>query len=279
MIQVVKPVFEYLDYRDLLKDAYDYRKSESPLFSYRIMAELFGLDPSYVFRVLQKDQHLPARCQPRAVEFLGLTGRAAEYFQLLVAYARERGRKARQEILEKALALRDVGRRELEDRELAVLRDWWVPVVRSLLEVVDGRARPDEISARLSPGVPVDKVASALELLLELGLIRKTGSGGLALAETHLTAGGEKKAEAVRTFQRQILGLAAESLERHPREHRDVSTLTLAVDANAFVEIREMLRECRRQIQKRVEDARRPDRVMQLSMAFFPLSTIPERAP
>lgn len=272
----MRSVFEYLDYRDLLKEAYEHRKAESPLFSYRIMAELFGLDPSYVFRVLQKDQHLPARCQPRAVEFLGLTGRSAEYFQLLVAYARERGRKAKQEILEKALALRDVARRELEDRELGVLRDWWVPAVRSLLEVVDGRRHPEEIAARLSPSVPAADVSHALDLLLELGLVRRTGGGGLSLAETHLTVGGERRSEAVRAFQRQILLLASESLERHSRDVRDVSTLTLAVDKPAFVEIREMLRECRRQIQKRVEEAKKPDRVMQLAMAYFPLSVVPE---
>lgn len=138
----MRPVFDYLDYRDLLKDAYEERKASSPLFSYRIMAEYFGLDASNIFRILQKDLHLPARCHPRAVEFLGLSGRAAEYFLLLTAYARERGRQARQEILEKALALRDVARRHLVDQELAFFRDWWVVGVRCLLEVVDGRVRP-----------------------------------------------------------------------------------------------------------------------------------------
>ena len=33
-----------------------------------------------------------------------------------------------------------------------------------------------------------------------------------------------------------------------------------------------MMREFRQQVQKRVEETPRPDRVMQLSMAFFPLA-------
>ena len=37
-------------------------------------------------------------------------------------------------------------------------------------------------------------------------------------------------------------------------------------------DIRDMLRESRRQIQKRVEEAAHPDRVMQIVMAFFPLA-------
>jgi len=271
-MEPMRPVFEYLDYRGILKDAYEERKASSPLYSYRMLAESFGLDTGNVFRILQGDAHLPARCQSRAIEFLGLSGRSAEYFLLLIAYARERNAKARTEILEKAMALRDVARRRLVDRELDYYRNWWSVGVRSLLEVTEGRARASEIASRLVPGVGEDEVRRSLELLLELGLVRKAASGKLVLSEAHLTAGGDEKTEAVRGFQRQILALASESLERFPKELRDVSTITFAVDRNAFVEIREMLRECRRQIQKRIEESERPDRVMQLAMALFPLA-------
>jgi uncharacterized protein (TIGR02147 family) len=272
----MRPVFEHLDYRDILKEAFEERKANSPMFSYRMLAEMLGLDTGNVFRILQGDTHLPARCQSRAIEFVGISGRSAEYFLLLIAYARERNAKARLEILEKAMALRDVGRRKLVDKELAYYSDWRVVAVRSMVEVVEGRSRPDEIAKRLSPSVPEEDVARALELLLELGLVKKADSGRLALSDVHLTAGGEEKTEAIRGFQRQILALGSESLDRFPREQRDVSTITFAVDGDAFAEIREMLRECRRQIQKRVEESKRPDRVIQLAMALFPLSSLTE---
>ncbi len=76
----MRSVFDYLDYRDLLKDAYEEHKAALPLFSYRMMGDRLGLDGSYVFRILQKNLHLPARCQMRTAEYLGLTGRAADYF-------------------------------------------------------------------------------------------------------------------------------------------------------------------------------------------------------
>ncbi|MEK7391571.1 MAG: TIGR02147 family protein [Fibrobacterota bacterium] len=268
----MRPVFEYLDYRDILKQAYEVRKVESPLFSYRMLAEYLGLDTSNVFRILQGDAHLPARCQSRAIEFLELSGRGAEYFLMLIAYARERNSKARKELLEKAMALRDVARRKLVDQELAYYRDWWVVAIRSLVEVVDGKVRASELAERLSPSVSEAEVARSLELLLELGLVKKASSGRLVLSDAHLTAGGEQKTEAVRHFQKQILSLASESLERFPKDQRDISTITFAVDRDAFLEIREMLRECRRQIQKRIEESKAPDRVLQLAMALFPLS-------
>lgn len=268
----MRPVFDYLEYRELLKEAYDERKLTMPLYSYRMMGERLGVDGSYLFRVLQKELHLPARCMPQAVDFLGLTGRSAEYFQLLAAYQREKRASAKHEILEKALALRDVVRSRVEEKELSFFRDWWVVAVRCLLEVVDGRANPKELAERLQPKVSEQEVKDALDLLLELGLVKKGPSGRLVLAQTHLTAMGDEKSKAVRAFQYKVLALAQDSIERFPRGARDISTLTVAIDNQAMSEIREMMRESRRQIQKRVEEVPSPDRVMQIAMAFFPLA-------
>ncbi|HNY31946.1 MAG TPA: TIGR02147 family protein [Fibrobacteria bacterium] len=266
------PVFDYLDYREFLKDFYESKKAEFPLFSYRVMAQHVGMDASNLFRVLQKDLHLPARCVPQVLEYVELSGRAAEYFQILLAYARTKAKKEKQLILEKALALRDVQRKILEVEELSFLRDWWVVATRCLIEVLDGRANPEVMGDRFRPKVPAAEIRKALEQLHQLGLVKKVSSGRLTLTDAHLTAGGESHAAAVKSYQKQVLDLAKDSLDRFDREQRDVSTLALAVDEDAFQDIRVMLRECRRQIQKRVEDSQRPDRVMQLSMAFHPLA-------
>lgn len=275
----MKPVFEYLDYRAVLRDAYEERKSESSFYSYRMMAESFGLFPSNIFRILHGEGHLPARCQSRALEFLGLSGRSAEYYLLLISYARERTAKAKSEILEKAMTLRDVARRPLEAQELEYFSRWWTAVLRALLEITEGRAVPAELARCMIPPVEETEIQTALALLQELGLVKKASSGRLLPAQAHLTAGGPAKAQAVRGFQRQILALAAESLERFKPDDRDVSTLTLSMDENAFREIRELVRECRRQIQKRVEECRASDRVLHLAMAFFPAAYAPGRIP
>ncbi|MBK9577892.1 MAG: TIGR02147 family protein [Fibrobacterota bacterium] len=275
----MKPVFEYLDYRAYLKDAYEERKAESSFYSYRMMAESFGLFPSNIFRILHSEAHLPARCHSRALEFLGLSGRAAEYYLLLMAYARERSVHERTLILEKAMTLRDVARRPLESKELEYFAKWWTAVLRSLLETTGGRAVPSELAKALVPPVTEAEVQESLTLLTELGLVKKASSGRLLPAEAHLTAGGEAKAHAVRGFQRQILTLASTALEQIPPDQRDISTLTLSMDENAFREIRELVRECRRQIQKRVEESRNSDRVMHLAMAFFPAALIPGSKP
>lgn len=271
----MRPIFDYLDYRDLLKEAYEERKLANPMYSYRMLAEYLGLDTSNIFRILQRDAHLPARCQSRALEFLGLTGRSAEYFVLLIAYGRERNAKAKQSILESALALRDVSRRQLDDQELSYYSDWWVVALRSLLEVKGGKAVASDLARSLNPAISEKDATAALELLQKFGLVKKASSGRLVLSDLHLAASGKPTdVHGVRRYQKQILSMASDSMERFDPKLRDISTLTLVVDERAFSEIREMLRECRRQIQKRVEEAKRPNRVMQLAMAFFPLSNV-----
>lgn len=268
----MQPIFEYLDYRKYLKDAFEQRKALDSHLSYRRLGDLLGLDGSNFHKIVLGRTHLPVRCQSRVIEYLGLGSREAEYFLLLLAFARERGAKARMEIIERAKLLQDVARRPLEERELLFYRDWWTSVVRSLLEVHGGRADPAVLAQSVSPPILPQQAQSSMELLTELGLVKKAGSGRWKLAHAHLTAGGEAKARAVHVYQRQILELAARSLAAYPGRERDVSTLTLPIDDQSFVAICEILRECRRQLQKQAESTAKPNRVMQLAMAFFPVS-------
>jgi uncharacterized protein (TIGR02147 family) len=262
------------DYRDLLKSYYERRKEELSIYSYRMMGEKLGVDSSYLYRVLQKRQQLPSRSIPAARELLGLTGRAAEYFDLLVAAAKSKNSKENHELMEKALALRDVARKEITQSELRFFGEWWIPAVRAYLEISGGDANPKRIAEYIRPKITEAQATEALQLLKDLGLVKRLASGKLKIADAHLTVGGPEKIQAVRRYQQEILQLAAKAIDECPVDKRDISTLTMAVDAAAFDDIRDMLREMRRLIQKRVDESVAPDRIMELSMAFFPVTEI-----
>lgn len=260
------------DYRDFLKSYYDKRKEEMPFYSYRMMGDKLGLDSSYLYRVLQKKQHLPAHALPAAKDILALNGRSAEYFDLLYSAAVSKDKGKREELMAKALALRDVDRHSLEAAELKLLRNWWIPAVRAYLELNGGVVNIKQIANDICPPITEAQAEDAVEILKEVGLVKKLASGKLALTEAHLTAGGPEKAAAVREFQKQVLSLASDALDNIPVNERNISTLTLSVDQSCFEDLGDMLREFRRLVQKRVDEAKNPDRVMQLSMAFYPVA-------
>ena len=260
------------DYRDFLKEYYDRRKTEMPLYSYRMMGDKLGLDSSYLYRVLQKKQHLPAHALPAAKDILALSGRQAEYFELLYSAAVTKDKNKREELMAKALSLRDVHLHCLQQAELKLLENWWIPAVRAYLELNGGVVNLKQIAKDICPPITEEQAKEAIDTLLEVGLIKKMASGKLALTDAHLTVGGPEKAKAVRHFQKEVLRLAAESLENTPVEERNVSTLTLSVDQACFDDLGDMLKEFRKEIQIRVDKCIVPDRVMQLNLALFPVA-------
>lgn len=262
---------DVVDYRELFKRFYAQQKEIMPLYSYRLMGLKLGLDASQLFRIIHKEQHLPTRCIPLAKDLLGLSGRAGKYFETILAASRTRTHAKRKELLDIAFALRDVERLSVGSHELRFLSQWWVPVVHTFLEVSGGKALPEEIASRLKPSITAEMAAEALEILKKLNFVKRLPSGRLGLSQTHLTISGPEKAVAVRSFQKAVLNHAIAALDDTPVDQRDISTLTVAVDAECFADIREMSREYRRQVQKRVEESSLPDRVMQLSMALFPV--------
>lgn len=260
------------DYRDILKAYYERRKREMPFYSYRMMGDRIGLDSSHLYRVLRKKQHLPARALEAVKNLVGITGRAAEYFNLLYASNVSKDSAQKESLMERAIALRDVERRALQTAELKVLENWWIPVVRAYLELNCGTDNLRQIASSLCPAISESQAGEAVETLKNAGLVKRLASGKLGLAETHLTVGGAEKAKAVRNFQKQALRLASDSLENVPVEERNVSTLTISVDQSAFDDLKDMLQEFRRLVQKRIDSVKNPDRVMQLSMAFYPVA-------
>lgn len=260
------------DYRDILKAYYERRKKEMPFYSYRMMGDKIGLDSSYLYRILRKKQHLPAHALEAAKALVGVSGRAAEYFNLLYSANVSKDPAQREDLMGKAIALRDVERRTLQSAELKILENWWIPAVRAYLELNGGASNVKQIANALCPPITEAQAKEAIETLKTAGLVKKLASGRLGLTETHLTVGGKERANAVQNFQRQALRLASEALENVPAEERNVSTLTVSVDQAGFENLGDMLREFRRLVQKRVDSVKNPDRVMQLSMAFYPVA-------
>lgn len=260
------------DYRDILKAYYERRKKEMPFYSYRMMGDKIGLDSSYLYRILRKKQHLPAHSLEAAKELVGISGRSAEYFNLLYAANVSKDPAQKEELMGRAIALRDVERRTLQSAELKLLENWWIPAVRAYLELNGGIVNIRQIANALCPPISEEQTREAIETLKAAGLVKKLASGKLGLSDAHLTVGGAEKAKAVRNFQKQALHLACESLDSIPVEERNVSTLTVSVDQSGFEDLKDMLREFRRLVQKRVDSVKNPDRVMQLSLAFYPVA-------
>ena len=100
----MKPVYEYLDYRNFLKDFYEEQKSQRGFFSYRYFGDKVGIDPSYLVKVLLKTRHLSLKSVPRICSFCNLSNRESEYFHTLVLFAMARTQNEEKLLFEKLLS-------------------------------------------------------------------------------------------------------------------------------------------------------------------------------
>ena len=265
-------IYDYTDYRDIIRDFYLEKKKSINKYSYSVLGMAIGLNASHVFCVVEKKRNLPVRCVPAIKKILGLTGRAAQYFDLLIAASRTKSEKTKTEILGKALLLRDVKKHYLSDKEQKYLSDWWTPVIRALIEINQGKLNAKDISEKLEPSIGEEKVQESIDLLKELGFIQPLGNDRYKLADAHINIAGEERAQAIRQFQANVMQIGARSLNIIPPSDRDISTLTMAVDQKGFEDIKSMIQEFRKEVQIRVDKCGKPSRVLQMNLALFPVA-------
>jgi uncharacterized protein (TIGR02147 family) len=270
----MKSVFEYLDYRTYLKDFYDERKSLHGYFSYRYFGNKVGIDPSYLLKILLKSRHLSENSIERVCAFCGLAGTEAEYFQTLVQFVKAKTQSESKLQFEKLLSIRYVKSHRLIEEQYEYFRTWYHPVVRSVLEYFDFKGDFALLGRQLSPQISAKEARASVELLEKLKLIEQDETGRYRLTDTAVTTGEEWRSAAIAAFQEQTIRLSQESIDRHDRSLRDVSTVTMNINAADFEEIRERITEFRRMIISFVNDASGPDRTYQLNIQFFPLTNV-----
>ncbi len=111
-----------------------------------------------------------------------------------------------------------------------------------------------------------------MRLLEKIGLVARENDGTYRATEQFVSTDGLTKAMAVRAFQKEMGLLGASSIERVPKEQRDISSLTLSTSEACLAAIRERLTEIRREIMEMVKMDGNADDVYQLNFQIFPLT-------
>src|ERR1035438_176071 len=80
-------VFDYLDYREFLKDFYQHKKSLNPNFSLAVFSQKAGLATrNYLKRVIDGERPLSSESIPKFCLGLGLGVKEKVYFEALVNF-------------------------------------------------------------------------------------------------------------------------------------------------------------------------------------------------
>jgi uncharacterized protein (TIGR02147 family) len=265
-------IFKYLDYREYLRDHYNYNKSCHRYFSFRYVAGKTGLDASFYVKVLNKQKHIANSAIPVLVTFLKLSKREGSYFSTLVHFNKAKSTDQETFYLQKLLLLRKPVATLLENDLYEYLAAWWNVVLREEMNIIEFKQDYENLASRLQPTISSRQAQHSIRLLQKLGLIAPDSTGTFRPASDFITTSGVDQVKAVRSYQKSTLKLAIRAIDTILKEDREISTLTVSASRQCFEMIRERINEMRREIIELVRQDKNAEEVYQVNMQVFPLT-------
>jgi uncharacterized protein (TIGR02147 family) len=271
---ILKSIFDYLDYREYLKDHYETNKARNSFFSFRYISAKSGLDSSFYVKVLQKQIHLSIKSLPPLIDFLNLSKKESDYFALLVRFNRAHNKDEMKLYFEKIIEFRELRTQTLDAEKYRYFSKWHHVAIRELLNYYRFDGDYKTLAAKLNPPISEATARKAVLLLVKLGLVKKNDHGFFELTDQFITTGESWNSIAIENFQREMLRLAEESINTIPKQDRETSTVTVSVSRTCFAAMKERLREFRKELMEMARIERDPDGVFQINFQIFPLTSI-----
>jgi uncharacterized protein (TIGR02147 family) len=267
-------LYQYSDYRQFLRDAYESNKAKQSTFSYRYLAHKGGVNSSAFFKyVIEGKRNLSKGTLLKTCLAFGLKDKDAEYFENLVFFNQAKTIKEKNLYFDRLTRLRglfDVKR--VEQNQFAFYGQWYHSVIRELLPMVRPAGDPKALAQALLPPITPKQAQESVDLLHKLGLARKDAQGNWRPTDPVLTTGNPIASQAVVNFQLRMLDLAREAYDRCPPGDRLMSSTTLSVSEAGVELFKKRIRQLRAELLELARVEEKPDRVYQLNVNFFPTS-------
>jgi uncharacterized protein (TIGR02147 family) len=230
------------------------------------------MDHSNLIKALLGKRHISQRNAVAIAGFLQFTVKEKEYFTTLVQFNKAGDPKKSRQLFEKLLSIKNIDLKKIEPNQYDFYRKWYHTAIYSLLDYHDFRGNFTALASELSPPITARQARESISLLEKLQLIRKDADGRYVQAEKQITTGQRWHSLAIRTFQEEVIKLAIGSLNHHPKNIRDISTLTVSLTKSDMEAIREITEQYRKSIIKVIHESGPGDTVYQINVQIFPMT-------
>ena len=267
----MKPITEYQDYRRYMQDFYEERKKSG--FTWREFSKIAGFtSPSYLKLVCDGKSSLSRVGLPRVANAMGLSGYEYSYFEKMVEFG-----NAKSDAKKKA-AFTELTRIAKEQRARVIDADTFAyyesainSIVRELAPLMPGTL-PNEMAKRIKHPYTAQQVRDSLSMLTRAKFLEETSEN--VYRQTHKAITGSTVAIplALRSMNREMTDLAKEAIDTVNVRERNISGVTMGVDAYTLARISEEVNKCRRRIIALANECKKIEQVYRLNLQLFPLT-------
>lgn len=270
-------IYDYFDYRKLLKDLFEEQKLKNKHFSYRILGDIVGFTSAGFFtKILQGTVNISPKNALSFAKAFHLSKLETRYFEQLVLFNQAKTHEERRYYFEQLIAARRTKIKTITDIQYELFSEWYYVAIRELLDFYPFYGDYKELSSLLMPNIQPGEAKKAVETLERLDLIHKHPDGYYEKTEQVLSTGESWMSIAITNFQMKTAELAKDAIQNYPKEIREFSTLTLSISQETFESIRERVKCFRQELLQIAKQDTQADRVYHLNVHLFPF-TLPQR--
>lgn len=274
-------IFEYDNYRAFLRDLYESYKETKPHFSYRYFSQKAGFrSPNFLKLVIEGKRNLSPESIEKFTNALKLGKKEAEFFRVLVHLNQARTVGEKKIYAEQLMQFRPFRYiYPLRQDQYRYYTEWYNIAIRELTMLPEFSQDPAWIAKRLVPPISPQQAQKALDLLLQLGLLKGDESGRLVQTDAFISTGDEVTSTSVANYHRSMIRMGAEALDRFPGPARDISSVTMALSDKSFEEIKALIQRFRKELLAIADQDQSPEGVYQVNFQLFPLAKCARKEP
>jgi len=153
---------------------------------------------------------------------------------------------------------------------------WFLPAIREMVNSRGFREDYSWIAKRLLPPIKPKEARIAVDTLLKLGLLKRNRKGKLIQGASLVTTGAETRSLHLANYHRTMMGHAATSIDRLVASQRDISSVTLCLDADGISRLKKVVSDFRRKLLEIEETEQNKEQVVQVNLQVFPLTSTTE---
>jgi uncharacterized protein (TIGR02147 family) len=266
-------IFNYLNFREFLKDHLGYMRSKNPAFRFQTLVEKYGLSSRSHYIDILNGRKLTKKFFGIYRQLCEINGKEADYFQSLVGYdqALNDAEKMRhfQEILRLSPNLATV---KLEQEAYRYFSSWFNPVMLSILDLNRHEHDHRKIAALFKPKITAIQARQALKTLTDLQFISWDKDRNVwNIHHQFLKSTDGAKAAALKNFHKEMQQIGMKSYKT-AFDDQTFSTLTLSTSIKTKIEIERMVADLRQAIMEKAKADADPEVVTQVNFQVFSLS-------
>ncbi len=267
-------VMQYLNYRDYMRDYFEYQKSININFSQRNFAREIGLPVSCSSlwpAIVKGRRNLSANLRIKFGKAMQLNEREYSYFELLVQFNQAKGMVEKNHFFASLSKFRSSKAQIVNATQYKFYSKWYYSAVRNYFCIDEKQRHPQMIAGKIFPALTTAQVEESIELLLELDLIKKTAAG-YKVTNKHISTEKDVQAMAAKQHILELIDMSQEVFEKVPANSRQYNALMFSVSEKGFQTIKDRIRSFQEELREIIDKDEKEDRLYTLNMQLFPNS-------